>query len=49
MNTVSNIYKELLLENCADKENIKENCKRYLKQLIESNIINATFFDFAFF
>ena len=43
MKAVNNIDKVLLRENGTDEESIKKNCKRYSKQLIQSNIINATF------
>ena len=43
MNTVNTIYKELLRENGTEENDIKDNYKRYLKELIESNIINVKF------
>ena len=43
MNTVNTIYKELLRENGTEKDDIKDNYKRYLKELIQPNIINAKF------
>ena len=43
MNTVNTIYKELLRENGTEEDDIKDNYKRYLKELIQSNIINAKF------
>ena len=43
MNTVNTIYKELLRENGTEDYNIKDNYKRYLKELIQPNIINAKF------
>ena len=43
MKAVNNIYKVLLRENGTDEQSIKKNYKRYSKQLIQSNIINATF------
>ena len=43
INTVNTIYKELLLENGSEEDDIKDNYKRYLKELIQSNIINAKF------
>ena len=43
MNTVHTIYKELLLENGSEEDDIKDNYKRYLKEMIQSNIINAKF------
>ena len=43
MNPVNTIYKELLRENGTEEDDIKDNYKRYLKELIQSNIINAKF------
>ena len=43
MNTVNTICKELLRENGTEEDDIKDNYKRYLKELIQSNIINAKF------
>ena len=45
MNTVNTIYKELLRENGTEKDDIKDNYKRYLKELIQPNIINAKFIE----
>ena len=39
MNTVNTIYKELLRENGTEEDDIKDNYKRYLKELIQSHIM----------
>ena len=41
MNTVNTIYTELLRENGTEEDDIKDNYQRHLKELIQSNIINA--------
>ena len=43
INTVNTIFIELLRENGTKEDDIKDNYKRYLKELIQSNIINAKF------
>ena len=43
MNEVNNITEEVLRKYCTDEGNIKGNYRRYLNQLIQSNITNATF------
>ena len=43
INTVNTIYKALLRENGTEEDDIKDNYNRYLKELIQSNIINAKF------
>ena len=41
MNTMSTIYNELLRENGTEEDDIKDRYKKYLKELIEPNIINT--------
>ena len=43
INTVNTVYIESLRENGTEEDDIKDNYKRYLKELIQSNIINAKF------
>ena len=42
INTVTTIYKALLREN-GTEDDIKDNYKKYLKELIQSHIINVKF------
>ena len=43
MNTMSTIYNELLHENGTKEDDIKDKYKKYLKELIQPNIINKKF------